>query len=93
MLRINIIYIILYQLLLITALALEATGEDGAEGAAARWSRIRNAAAAAGSSGGTLRTFAAAGLARLHHAAGDSPTAEHWYSIQFLTFDVSKAIQ
>ncbi|KPJ16859.1 Intraflagellar transport protein 88-like [Papilio machaon] len=56
------------------ALCMEQSGEVG--GAEARWQRVRAGA------GGTLRSLAAAGLARLAHAnAADPSAADHWYSM------------
>ncbi|KPI91228.1 Intraflagellar transport protein 88-like [Papilio xuthus] len=61
------------------ALCMEQSGE--VSGAEARWQRVRAGAGAAGA-GGTLRSLAAAGLARLAHAnAADPSAADHWYSM------------
>lgn len=53
---------------------MERSGGEAAEGAAARWARLRGSQAA----GPTLRAMAAAGLARYHHALADPNTADHW---------------
>ncbi|CAH2091868.1 unnamed protein product [Euphydryas editha] len=63
-----------------SALALELAGSAGsADGAQARWQRVRSLPDA----GATLRALAAAGLARSARAAADlgDAAAEHWYSI------------
>ncbi|XP_026326513.1 intraflagellar transport protein 88 homolog isoform X2 [Hyposmocoma kahamanoa] len=61
------------------ALALEKSADDiSVDAAEARWTRVRGAAGA----GATLRSLAAAGLARLARAHSHDPSAtDHWYSM------------